>query len=218
MIDSVEAVLHEIGADEVPVELVLNKIDLVDPLGRRRLANRFPGALQVAAATGEGLDELRERIAERFAEPLRGRPAAAAVRPGCEARRAVRARRADRGAGGRQRKACSCAPGCPAARSRGSRRSSWPTPRIGVREAENDVIQLDDHPPPRGRDHSRARLRRRRRSRPGRASSPPCSARGRGRRSAPGSRSRSPRATPPSSSRAPASPPSTGSRSSTHPG
>ena len=67
MIDSVETVLHEIGADDVPVELVLNKIDLVDPLGRRRLANRFPGALQVAAATGEGLDELRERVAECFA-------------------------------------------------------------------------------------------------------------------------------------------------------
>jgi GTPase len=67
MIDSVEAVLHEIGADDVPMELVLNKIDLVDPLGRRRLANRFPAALQVAAATGEGLDELRERVAERFA-------------------------------------------------------------------------------------------------------------------------------------------------------
>ena len=36
--------------------------------GRRRLANRFPGALQVSARTGEGLDELRARIAERFAE------------------------------------------------------------------------------------------------------------------------------------------------------
>ncbi|MBA2462886.1 MAG: GTPase HflX [Actinobacteria bacterium] len=68
MIESVESVLSEIGADEVPVELVLNKIDLVDPLGRRRLANRFPGALQVAAATGKGLDELRERIAGRFAD------------------------------------------------------------------------------------------------------------------------------------------------------
>jgi GTPase len=67
MIAAVETVLHEIGADEVPVELVLNKIDLVDPLGRRRLANRYPDALQVAAATGEGLDPLRDRIAERFA-------------------------------------------------------------------------------------------------------------------------------------------------------
>jgi GTP-binding protein HflX len=68
MIRSVDDVLGEIGADEVPVELVLNKIDRVDPLGRRRLANRFPGALQVSAATGVGLDALRERIHERFAD------------------------------------------------------------------------------------------------------------------------------------------------------
>jgi GTP-binding protein HflX len=65
---AVNEVLSEIGADELPVELVLNKIDAVDPLGRRRLANRFPGALQISAETGEGLDELRARIAERFAE------------------------------------------------------------------------------------------------------------------------------------------------------
>jgi GTP-binding protein HflX len=65
---AVDAVLAEIGADELPREIVLNKIDAVDPLGRRRLANRFPGALQVSAASGEGLEELRERIAERFAD------------------------------------------------------------------------------------------------------------------------------------------------------
>jgi GTP-binding protein HflX len=68
MLDAVDAVLHEIGASELPVELVLNKIDAVDALGRRRLANRFPDALQVSARTGEGLDELRRRIANRFAE------------------------------------------------------------------------------------------------------------------------------------------------------
>jgi GTP-binding protein HflX len=64
----VDTVLGEIGADEVPLELVLNKIDEVDPLGRRRLANAFPGSLQVSAVTGEGLEELRARIAERFAD------------------------------------------------------------------------------------------------------------------------------------------------------
>jgi GTPase len=74
MLAAVEAVLGEIGAGELPMELVLNKIDHVDPLGRRRLANRFPEALHVSARTGEGLDELRERIAERFGdrfEPVR---------------------------------------------------------------------------------------------------------------------------------------------------
>jgi GTPase len=73
-IAAVNAVLHEIGADELPVELVVNKIDEVNALHRRRLANRYPDALQVSALTGEGLDALRARIAERFAdrfEPVR---------------------------------------------------------------------------------------------------------------------------------------------------
>ena len=65
-VTAVEEVLAEIGAGELPVELVLNKIDLVDEIGRRRLANRFPGAPQVSAAGGEGLDELRARVAEHF--------------------------------------------------------------------------------------------------------------------------------------------------------
>ena len=65
-VKAVEDVLAEIGAAELPLELVLNKVDLVDQVGRRRLANRFPGAPQVSAATGEGLDQLRARIAEHF--------------------------------------------------------------------------------------------------------------------------------------------------------
>jgi GTP-binding protein HflX len=68
MVTAVEDVLGEIGAGGLPVELVLNKIDAVDPLGRRRLANRFPGALQISALTGEGLADLRARLAERFGE------------------------------------------------------------------------------------------------------------------------------------------------------
>src|SRR5882757_9608843 len=67
-IDAVNSVLHEIGADDLPMQLVINKIDVVDPMHRRRLANRYPDALQVSAVSGEGLDELRARIAERFAE------------------------------------------------------------------------------------------------------------------------------------------------------
>ena len=67
-IAAVDGVLREIGANELPVELVVNKIDAVDTLGRRRLANRYPDALQISALTGEGLDDLRERIAERFGD------------------------------------------------------------------------------------------------------------------------------------------------------
>ena len=65
---AVAAVLHDIGADDLPVEVVVNKIDAVDALRRRRLANRFPDAVQVSALTGTGLDDLRARIAERFAD------------------------------------------------------------------------------------------------------------------------------------------------------
>jgi GTP-binding protein HflX len=65
---AVNSVLHEIGADELPMELVINKIDAVDTLGRRRLENRYPDALQVSALTGEGLDALCSLIADRFAE------------------------------------------------------------------------------------------------------------------------------------------------------
>jgi GTPase len=70
-IAAANAVLGEIGARELPVELVLNKIDAVDVLRRRRLANRFPAALEVSARNGEGLEKLRARIAERFAERFR---------------------------------------------------------------------------------------------------------------------------------------------------
>src|SRR5207248_10179595 len=41
MLSAVDGVLREIGAGELPVELVLNKVDAVDPLCRRRLATRF---------------------------------------------------------------------------------------------------------------------------------------------------------------------------------
>ena len=67
-IAAVDGVLREIRADSIPRELVLNKVDLLGAAARTRLADRYPDALQVSAATGEGLDELRERIAELFAE------------------------------------------------------------------------------------------------------------------------------------------------------
>jgi len=68
MVDAVDSVLTEIGAGQLPRQLVLNKIDALDPLRRRRLTARFPDALQVSALTGEGLDELRARVAKHFQE------------------------------------------------------------------------------------------------------------------------------------------------------
>ncbi|HJU46960.1 MAG TPA: GTPase HflX, partial [Gaiellaceae bacterium] len=65
---AVNGVLDEIGAEDVPVMLVLNKIDRLDALARRRLGNRYPDAAQVSALTGEGLDELKREVAERFAD------------------------------------------------------------------------------------------------------------------------------------------------------
>jgi GTP-binding protein HflX len=67
-IRSVDAVLAEIGAGDIPVEVVLNKVDRLDAVARRRVGNRFPGAVQVSATRGDGLDELKARIAGRFAD------------------------------------------------------------------------------------------------------------------------------------------------------
>ncbi len=67
-IAAVRAVLDEIGADDVPIELVLNKVDLLDPLARQRLRAMFPRALQLSAQTGEGLDDLKERVSELFSD------------------------------------------------------------------------------------------------------------------------------------------------------
>ncbi len=95
-IAAVNAVLEEIGADDVPTEVVLNKVDRLDPLARRRLANRFPEALQVSAITGEGIDELKQPGGRAVRRPLRRRLAARPLRRGQRPVGAVRARCADR--------------------------------------------------------------------------------------------------------------------------
>jgi GTP-binding protein HflX len=66
-LEEVRAVLADIGADSLPTMLVVNKIDAIDALARRRLQNRFPDAVLISARTGENLDELKHRIAEFFA-------------------------------------------------------------------------------------------------------------------------------------------------------
>ena len=73
MIRAVEDVLEEIGAGERPRLLVLNKADLLDEPSARRAVNGHRDALLVSAATGEGLDALRERIEETFLRAARQR-------------------------------------------------------------------------------------------------------------------------------------------------
>jgi GTPase len=61
-IDTVRAVLGEIGAGDVAELLVFNKAD-VAPLVARELAGRFPGSVIISAARGQGVDELVEAVA-----------------------------------------------------------------------------------------------------------------------------------------------------------
>ncbi len=67
---AVDEVLEEIGAGDKPRLLVLNKADLLDEDERHEVAIAHPDAVLVSALTGEGLEELRERIERAFAETL----------------------------------------------------------------------------------------------------------------------------------------------------
>jgi GTPase len=66
-IASVERVLDEIGAAEMPRLLVLNKVDMCSEEGRRRLQNGNSHAVLVSARTGEGVLEVERAIGEHFA-------------------------------------------------------------------------------------------------------------------------------------------------------
>ncbi len=68
---SVEATLEEIGAGERPRLLVLNKVDLLDDDARQELRFRHPEAVLVSGVSGEGLEELRERLEQELAHTLR---------------------------------------------------------------------------------------------------------------------------------------------------
>ncbi len=66
------AVLKELGAEEKNIQVVFNKIDLVDrnadPVLFARLRGLFPDALYLSTATGEGIEQLRERLASLASE------------------------------------------------------------------------------------------------------------------------------------------------------
>jgi GTPase len=71
MTRAVDDVLEEIGVGDQPRILVLNKADVLDADRRSELAFRHPEAALVSAISGEGLDELQERIADEFERSLR---------------------------------------------------------------------------------------------------------------------------------------------------
>jgi GTP-binding protein HflX len=70
MLRAVEDVLEEIDAGDRPRILVLNKADALDPDRRRELSFRHPDGVLTSALTGEGLDELRDRIEDAFRKTL----------------------------------------------------------------------------------------------------------------------------------------------------
>jgi GTP-binding protein HflX len=71
MTRAVEDVLEEIGVGDTPRILVLNKADLLDEDRRRELSFRHPEAQLVSAVSGEGLEELGERVTAEFERTLR---------------------------------------------------------------------------------------------------------------------------------------------------
>jgi len=69
--DAVAVVLGEIGVAAKPQLVVYNKADLLSAADRDALAAKHPSAVLVSAVRGEGLDELRERIASEAARGSR---------------------------------------------------------------------------------------------------------------------------------------------------
>jgi len=53
----------------VPEQLVFNKVDAATPEMLVRLRSLAPDALFVSARTGDGIDELRDRIEQRLPRP-----------------------------------------------------------------------------------------------------------------------------------------------------
>ena len=66
-IAAVRRVLEEVGATDVPVVDVYNKIDALDAEDRRRLQTADPAAALISARSGEGVNELLQMVASRLA-------------------------------------------------------------------------------------------------------------------------------------------------------
>ncbi|WP_404381985.1 GTPase HflX [Knoellia locipacati] len=68
-ISAVRAVLADVGATDVKEIIVVNKADIADPEVVDRLLRQEKHAVAVSARTGEGLDALRQLIADELPSP-----------------------------------------------------------------------------------------------------------------------------------------------------
>ena len=68
-IRAVREVFSDIDAQNIPEIIVLNKADAADPFVVERLTQRERGVVVVSARTGEGIQELRQRISESIPRP-----------------------------------------------------------------------------------------------------------------------------------------------------
>ena len=66
---AVRAVLADVGAQQVPELVVVNKCDAADPVVIDRLLRRESHAVAVSARTGEGIPELADRVAQLLPRP-----------------------------------------------------------------------------------------------------------------------------------------------------
>ncbi|GAB3992094.1 GTPase HflX [Nocardioides marmoraquaticus] len=66
---AVREVLAEIGAQDVPELVAINKADVADPMVLARLRQREPHSVVVSAVTGEGVAELREAVEADLPKP-----------------------------------------------------------------------------------------------------------------------------------------------------
>jgi GTP-binding protein HflX len=71
MLRAVDETLEAVGAGERPRLLVLNKADAIDEDRREELRFAHPDGMLISAFTGEGLDELGDRVEEEFRRSLR---------------------------------------------------------------------------------------------------------------------------------------------------
>jgi GTP-binding protein HflX len=67
------AAVHQVFGDteirDIEELIVFNKADAADPMVLARLVRRYPQAVVVSAATGEGFDQLEQAIADRLPRP-----------------------------------------------------------------------------------------------------------------------------------------------------